>query len=101
MSSEYCLADALTKHSAQQDELIKALETGNLPEVDIILHFVSFSSRRLLQFAGCLSKLLQQKVFTGWWMLQYITNAANAVAMLGVDISSEIYRLFYCQGLWW
>ena len=31
-SSKYCLADALTKHSAQPEELIWSLETGNLPE---------------------------------------------------------------------
>ena len=32
--SEGCLADLLTKHSAKADELIKAVLTGNLMNVD-------------------------------------------------------------------
>ena len=32
--SEDCLADLLTKHSAKADELIKAVLTGNLMNVD-------------------------------------------------------------------
>ena len=32
--SEDCLADSLTKHSAKADELIKAVLTGNLLNVD-------------------------------------------------------------------
>ena len=86
VSSKYCLADVLTKHPTQPDELIKALETGNLPEVDIHPPF---------------RELLPHKVFAVRWMLKYITNGATAIAMLGVDISSDIYQLFYCQGIWW
>ena len=32
--TEYCLADTLTKHSIKPDQLIHAVETGNLLEVD-------------------------------------------------------------------
>jgi hypothetical protein len=28
--SKYCLSDALTKHSAKPDELVKAVETDNI-----------------------------------------------------------------------
>ena len=45
---------------------MKALETGNLPEVDIHTPF---------------RELLQHKVFAVRWMLKYITNGATAVAM--------------------
>ena len=86
VSSKYCLADALTKHSAQPDELIKALETGNLPETDIHAPF---------------RELLQHKAFTVRWIINNLKNAATAVAFLGLDISSEIYKIFYCQGIWW
>ena len=77
---------ALTRHSAQPDELTQALETGNLPKVDTHPPF---------------RELLQHKAFTVRWVLKYISNAAAAIAMLGVDVPSEIYRLFYYQGIWW
>ena len=86
VSSKYCLADALTKHSAQPDELIKALETGNLPETDIHPPF---------------RELLQHKAFTVRWIIDNLKNAATAVAFLGLDISSELCKIFYCQGIWW
>jgi hypothetical protein len=33
--TEFCLADCLTKHSAKRDVLVKAVETGVLPQVDV------------------------------------------------------------------
>jgi hypothetical protein len=33
--SKYCLSDALTKHSPKPDELVKAVETGNIRCVDM------------------------------------------------------------------
>jgi hypothetical protein len=33
--TEFCLADCLTKHSASPDVMIKAVETGVLPQVDV------------------------------------------------------------------
>ena len=35
VTSEYCLADPLTKHSAKPDQLIKSIETGTLGSVDM------------------------------------------------------------------
>ena len=32
--TEFCLSDCLTKHSAKPDNLIQAVQTGQLPEVD-------------------------------------------------------------------
>ena len=34
ISSEYCLADPLTKHSAKPDQLAQSIETGQLEYVD-------------------------------------------------------------------
>ena len=58
---------------------MKALETGNFPEVDIHPPFREF---------------FQHKACTVRWMLKSITNAASAIVLLGVDVCTEI-------GIWW
>ena len=35
VTSEYCLADLLTKHSAKPDQLINSVETGTFVAVDM------------------------------------------------------------------
>ena len=82
VSSRFCLADPLTKSSALADELVKAVNTGVLPEVDIHPPF---------------RELLQHKAFLVEWMMESIKEVATAVAFLGTDITDEIYRTFYCQ----
>ena len=82
VSSRFCLADLLTKASALTDELVKAVNTGILPEVDIHPPF---------------RELLQHKAFLVEWMMDNIENAATAVAFLGTDITEEIYKTFYCN----
>jgi len=34
VKTEFCLSDCLTKHSAKADNLVQAVETGVLPQVD-------------------------------------------------------------------
>ena len=71
VSSRFCLADPLTKASALADELVKAVNTGILPEVDIHPPF---------------RELLQHKAFLIEWLIVNIENVATAVAFLGTDI---------------
>ena len=82
VSSRFCLADPLTKSSALADELVKAVNTGILPEVDIHPPF---------------RELLQHKAFLVEWMMDNIKEVATAVAFLGTDITDEIYKTFYCH----
>ena len=73
------MADPLTKSSALADELVKAVNTGILPEVDIHPPF---------------RELLQHKAFLVEWMMDNIKEVATAVAFLGTDITDEIYKTF-------
>ena len=82
VSSRFCLADPLTKSSALADELVKAVNTGILPEVDIHPPF---------------RELLQHKAFLVEWMIENTQAVSTAVAFLGTDITDEIYRTFYCN----
>ena len=54
VANQYCSSDALTKHSAKTDELIKAVETGILEQLDLHPSFRS---------------LLKHKAFLCFWLL--------------------------------
>ena len=82
ISSKYCLADALTKSSAPADEFVKAVETGDLPDVDIHPPF---------------REMLQHKAFLTTWSIRTLKNPGTLVTVLGTNISAEIYSHFYCR----
>ena len=61
VKSEDCLSDCLTKHTAKPDNLIKAVETGILPNVDTHPLF-----RKLLQHRAYLSQWVGNAVCPSW-----------------------------------
>ena len=66
--SEDCLADSLTKHSAKADELIKAVLTGNLLNVDAHPPFRT---------------MLQNKAFLVEWLAHRVGIAESMFAYWG------------------
>ena len=60
--SAQCLSDALTKHSAKPDELIRAVESGTLRMVDVHPPFRT---------------LLRHKAYLMTWIRQYINLRTN------------------------
>jgi hypothetical protein len=71
--SQYCLSDALTKHSAKPDELIKAVETGNLLQVDIHPPFRS---------------LLKHKAFLCLWLCSNLPTSSRQNSIRPNDVIS-------------
>ena len=61
--SAQCLSDALTKHSAKADELIRAVESGTLRQVDVHPPFRT---------------LLRHKAYLMTWLKQYVDPKVNS-----------------------
>ena len=78
--SEDCLADSLTKHSAKADELIKAVLTGNLLNVDAHPPFRT---------------MLQNKAFLVEWLAHNTKHGPDIVAFAGIAES-----MFAHWGTW-
>ena len=86
--SQYCLSDALTKHSAKPDELIKAVETGVLQQVDLHPPFRS---------------LLKHKAFLCQWLCNTLPTTnhprairpQNLITFLGEHIWEEMQSVLY------
>ena len=77
--SEDCLADSLTKHSAKADELIKAVLTGNLLNVDAHPPFRT---------------MLQNKAF---WVARNTKHGPDIVAFAGVGVAESMFAYW---GTW-
>ena len=71
------LADCLTKSSAPPDALIKAVNTGILPDTDVHPPF-----RELM--------LNKHKAFWIRWIAQNIRDAQSVQTFLGVDVTVDI-----------
>ena len=71
--SEDCLADSLTKHSAKADELIKAVLTGNLLNVDAHPAFRT---------------MLQNKAFLVEWLARNTKHGPDIIAFAGVGMGN-------------
>ena len=81
--SKDCLSDSLTKHSAKPDDLIKAVETGVLKNVDLHPPFRS---------------LLKHKAFFAMWALNFLEKPRQILTVLGEDLSEEIsYAYATCK----
>ena len=82
--SEDCMADCLTKTSAKPDALIKAVDTGILPNVDKHPPF-----RELMQH--------KHKAFMqlAYWLHRNLPEARNIVTFLGFCVKSAVE-----QSLW-
>ena len=65
--SAQCLSDALTKHSAKADELIRAVESGNLRLVDVHPPFRT---------------LIRHKAYLMTWLKQYVDPRNNSSTKL-------------------
>ena len=80
--SEDCLADSLTKHSAKADELIKAVLTGNLLNVDAHPPFRT---------------MLQNKAFLVEWLARNTKHGPDIIAFAGVGIAESMFAYW---GTW-
>ena len=88
--SQYCLSDALTKHSAKPDELIKAVETGVLKQVDLHPPFRS---------------LLKHKAFLCHWLCNNLPTSSrsqairpqNLITFLGEHVWEEMQVQLYSK----
>ena len=74
--SEDCLADPLTKHSAKADELIKAVLTGNLLNVDAHPPFRT---------------MLQNNAFLVEWLAHNTKHGPDSIAFAGVGIAESMF----------
>ena len=72
--SDDCLADSLTKHSAKGNELIKAVLTGNLVNVDT---HPPFRTR------------LQNKAFLVEWLAHNATHGPDIIAFAGAGVGTS------------
>ena len=79
--TQYCLADCLTKHSAKHDVLCKAVNTGELLEVDTHPPFRS---------------LMPHKAYLASWVCTNMDDTSTAHAFLGVPISREVQSIWRC-----
>ena len=82
VKSEYCLSDALTKHSAKPDELIRAVETGLLRQVDTHPPFRS---------------LLKHKAYLCLWITKFVKEPLKVVSFLGEDVQQQVLQSWYQQ----
>ena len=76
---EFCLADPLTKSSDKPDQLVKAIETGVMQNVDVHPPFRS---------------LLKHKAFLSQWVADYMHDARQAIAFMAEDISQDMHSIF-------
>ena len=82
VSSEDCLSDSLTKHSAKPDALIKAVDTGLLRNVDKHPPFRA---------------LLKHKAFMAMWVCNFITRPREVLTVLGESIYAEVEHALACR----
>ena len=78
--SEFCLSDALTKHSAKPEELIRAVQTGVLKYVDVHPPFRT---------------LMKHRAYLVEWCLAVLNNPRDVVSILGEDVAYEIYAAYH------
>ena len=86
--SQYCLSDALTKHSAKADELVRAVDTGIIQQVDLHAPFGS---------------LLKHKAFLCYWICNTFPTTKSSssirphtiVSFLGESIWEEMQVQLY------
>ena len=73
------LAECLTKASTKPDVLIKAVETGILPNVDANPEFRS---------------LAKHKAYLVYWMAHTLPSVTDAVSILGEDIAPLVHCFY-------
>ena len=77
--TEVCLSDALTKFSAKPDTLLKAVDTGLLPEVDTHPPFRT---------------LLKHRAYLTTWLVDNIPNVRECVFFFGDYVFDTIQSFF-------
>ena len=80
--TEHMLADCLTKSSIKPDNLVQAVKTGVLPDVDSQPEFRT---------------LLKHKAYAAAWCAQELVDAPDVHTLLGVDVRSAIQSLYADQ----
>lgn len=80
ITSEFCLADALTKHTAKPDQLVLSIATGRLERIDMHPPFRS---------------LLKHKAFATGWIIDNLRQPHLIQTLMGEDLSEHIYAMFY------
>ena len=83
VTTENCLSDCLTKASAKPDTLIKAVNTGILPNVDLHPPFRS---------------LMENKAYLASWIIKNVEHAYSVVSFLQEPVQYEITSYFLARG---
>ena len=83
VSSGDCLSDCLTKHSAKPDALMKAIETGNLKNLDVHPPF-----RTLLR---------HKAFFLGKWICSTLRKPLDVVTLLCEDVYHEVHKEYFAS----
>ena len=81
VSSADCLSDALTKHSAKPDALLKAVDTGVLRNLDVHPPF-----RTLLR---------HKAFFLGKWISNFVQRPLEVVTFLAEDVVEIVHKAYY------
>jgi hypothetical protein len=76
--TEFCLSDCLTKHSAKPDNLLKAVETGTLPSVDVHPNF---------------RDMLSHKAYLVSWIAEFLHTTEPVLSFLSLPISEGSRKL--------
>ena len=91
-----CLADCLTKASARPDALLKAVDTGSLPNVDRHPPFRGLMQNKHKAYE-CSDELIS-------WLVKYIDHANDVVTFFSVPVRMRIEQ-FLASGAaadqWW
>ena len=80
IKTEYMLADSLTKASARPDQLIKAVITGNLLQIDVHPSFRS---------------LIQHKAYLVNWCINHLSNPLTVISFFSEQVQTEIQQSWF------
>ena len=80
IKTEYMLADSLTKASARPDQLIKAVTTGNLLQIDVHPSFRS---------------LIKHKAYLVNWCINHLSNPLAVISFFSEQVQTEIQKSWF------
>ena len=77
--SEHCVSDCLTKANAKAESLVNAINTGNLPGIDLHPSFRS---------------LLQHRAYLSQWIVRNIDHSRDVVYFMCIHVRPAIETYF-------
>ena len=101
--SEDCLADCLTKTSAKATAIVKAVDTGVLPNVDKHPPFRELLKNKHKAYSNCPDRDDDSSQSLIAWLVHNIPDAANVVTFLAIPVRQRIEQ-YLCTSAsddWW